>query len=183
VSYFADWPSWSRYLAKTTKHKQWNKENTIPNTKSLVHLKSNYQKLFRKVFDTWRLPLLYAPPASPTHGADHSPWRCIVSWRLLNVSETRLKYCGFKILFATCGSLPISKLCHECPCGWVMKQGLLTSNVNTYLKRLLTSTEIVNMMCHCIENIWPRDFKQLSEPFLVIESSRGHHQWFLRVFI
>lgn len=70
------------------------------------HLTSDHQKLLRKVLDTSRLPLLYAPPDSPTHGADHGPWRCMVSWRLLNVSEVRLRYCGFKILFGTCGSLP-----------------------------------------------------------------------------
>jgi hypothetical protein len=71
-----------------------------------VLLTSNYQKLFRNVFETVRLPLLYAPPASPTHGADHGPCRCIVSWRSLNVSETLFKYCGSKILLATRGSLP-----------------------------------------------------------------------------
>uniref|UniRef100_A0A0A9DT55 Uncharacterized protein n=1 Tax=Arundo donax TaxID=35708 RepID=A0A0A9DT55_ARUDO len=39
------------------------------------------------------------------------------------------------------------------------------------------------MMSHCIQNIWPGDLKQLSKPFLVIESSWGYHQWFPRVYI
>lgn len=33
----------------------------------------NYQKLFTNVSDTWRPPLLYAPPDSPTHAEAQGP--------------------------------------------------------------------------------------------------------------
>lgn len=70
-----------------------------------------HQKLFTNVLDTWRPPLLYAPPDSPTHAEAQGPCFSMVCLRLPKVSDTLLKRWGFSILLTRLGSTPETDRC------------------------------------------------------------------------